>query len=256
MKNKALLLLLLVVGVQSNTTSLTLLANGYDPKEVLLHKGFSEEEINRLSNFTINQVAEQIMQSNEFVYQFFALSETQDDSIETRGIIDEEELSLIITASNYVYDVGFLSEIYVKFYYDWINFPTWRLEDPIAITWDANFFDLVFGSFYQEDRYYRKGDYLFSNGENFYCNDNTITWDAKLQSDNFLGIGGTITKLYGFGEFRLTTKANYENINTSLISNYYHSKKNNVILTLGSQYGYSVSGDNDSANKTLPININ
>ena len=256
MKNKALLLLLLVVGVQSNTTSLTLFANDYDPKEVLLHTGFSEEEINRLSNFTINQVAEQIMQSNEFEYQFFALSETQDASIETRGIIDEEELSLIITTSNYDYDGWFLSEIYVKFYYDWINFPTWRLEDPIAITWDANVFDLIFDSFYQEDRYYRNGDCLFSNGVNFYCNDNTITWDAKLQSEYFLGIGGTITKLYGFGEFKLLTTTNYENINTSLTSNYYHSKKNCAILTLGSPYGYYVSGDNDSANKTLPININ
>ena len=144
----------------------------------------------------------------------------------TRGQIPDDDLTIIITTIINKVENGAVKEIKVKVYYEWTDLPVWRLEDPIVVQWDATKFSYQEGSFYSEDRYERDGDHLHISRTGYYDrNQDSFCWYADLKAGYFLGIGGTISKLYGFGELILNVKDEHQLYGTSFIkTTYVHSK--------------------------------
>lgn len=194
--------------------------------EILEKANFSEEIIGNLSDYTKEGLANQVESEQGFDYKIMTLSETQEHTIQPMGQIPDEDLIIIVTTSIHKIENSKIKEIKVKVYYEWINLPIWRLEDPIIISWDSEKFSYQTESFYSEDRYVRDGDYLHASRRNYYeRNLDTFCWYADLKAGYFLGIGGTIQKLYGFGELVLDVKEEYQTSGVSSIgATYVHSK--------------------------------
>ncbi|MBS5853208.1 MAG: hypothetical protein ACLUG4_08410 [Bacilli bacterium] len=192
--------------------------------EILINAKFPQETINKLSNYTKAELAKQVIENNGFEYKIMTLNEVE--SIATRGQIPDDDLTIIITTMINKVENGAVKEIKVKIYYEWTNLPVWRLEDPIVVQWDATKFSYQEGSFYSEDRYERNGDYLHTSRTGYYDrNQDSFCWYADLKAGYFLGIGGTISKLYGFGELILNVKDEHQLYGTSFIkTTYVHSK--------------------------------
>lgn len=260
MKTKICFLTLLfnLIISQSNYASIICvhaLDEGRYKDQVLLNAGFTEDEINNLSDFTKNMLYEDILNSSNFNFAILNLSEDNNNS-SAKGLIPSEDLTVILTTSNYKIVDNMLTEVYVKLYYDWLDVPIWRLDDPIFVEWDASLFKYKEGSFYYEDRYFRNGDNLYMSGSDHEHNNNILTWDAHLKTGYFLGIGGAITKLYGYGEFYLQAKTPLSSMDTFLHSMYIHSHNVNVNFTIGNVSGYSFTGTNDNTTRDILLQWN
>ena len=177
--------------------------------------------------------------------------------IEITGEIPDEEISLSIevnnvhrNSNNHIIQVDFLVE------FEWIDLPTWRLDDPIAITFDDDIFYFSSSTaLYHESRYKTNNgeDLLYYTVESAYHNNNTLTWDTALKPNNVLGIGGKVVSLYGYATFSLLTKGNYTSINSNVSFDYYHSLYSNSIITLNSPIGYTMSGSYDKATASCNV---
>lgn len=192
--------------------------------EILINADFPQETIEKLSSYTKAELAKQILESDGFEYKIMTLNEVE--SMVTRGQIPDDDLTIIITTIINKVENGAVKEIKVKVYYEWTDLPVWRLEDPIVVQWDATKFSYQEGSFYSEDRYERDGDHLHISRTGYYDrNQDSFCWYADLKAGYFLGIGGTISKLYGFGELILNVKDEHQLYGTSFIkTTYVHSK--------------------------------
>lgn len=120
--------------------------------EILEKANFSEEIISNLSDYTKEELANQVESEQGFNYKIMTLSETQEHTIQPMGQIPDEDLIIIVTTSIHKIENSKIKEIKVKVYYEWINLPIWRLEDPIIISWDSEKFSYQTESFYSEDR--------------------------------------------------------------------------------------------------------
>ena len=179
--------------------------------EILINADFPQETIEKLSSYTKAELAKQILESDGFEYKIMTLNEVE--SMVTRGQIPDDDLTIIITTIINKVENGAVKEIKVKVYYEWTDLPVWRLEDPIVVQWDATKFSYQEGSFYSEDRYERDGDHLHISRTGYYDrNQDSFCWYADLKAGYFLGIGGTISKLYGFGELISVLKKNPKTI--------------------------------------------
>ena len=177
--------------------------------------------------------------------------------IEITGEIPDEEISLSIevnnvhrNSNNHITQVDFLVV------FEWIDLPTWRLDDPIAITFDDDIFYFSSSTaLYHESRYKTNNgeDLLYYTVESAYHNNNTLTWDTALKPNNVLGIGGKVVSLYGYATFSLLTKGNYTSINSNVSFDYYHSLYSNSIITLNSPIGYTMSGSYDKATASCNV---
>lgn len=251
------LLLNVSICLVSNSSSFCVYAlDEYEHEnKVLLDAGFTQDNIDNLSDFTKNMLCDDINNSTNFNFTILNLAENDNNSL-TKGLIPSEDLTVILTTSNYKIVDNKLTEVYVKLYYDWLDVPVWRLDDPIFIEWDASTFKYKEGSFYYEDRYYRNGDNLYMSGSDHEHNNNILTWDAHLKTGYFLGIGGAITKLYGYGEFYLQAKSPLASMDTFLHSMYIHSHNVNVNFSIGSISGYSFTGTNDNTTRDILLQWN
>ena len=179
--------------------------------------------------------------------------------IEITGEIPDEEISLSIevnnvhrNSNNHIIQVDFLVE------FEWIDLPTWRLDDPIVISFDDDIFYYSSSTaLYHESRYKTSNgeDLLYYTVESAYHNNNTLTWDTALKPNNVLGIGGKVVSLYGYATFSLLTKGNYTSINSNVSFDYYHSLYSNSIITLNSPIGYTMSGSYDKATASCSISL-
>lgn len=177
--------------------------------------------------------------------------------IEITGVISDEEISLSIevnnvhrNSNNYITQVDFLIE------FEWIDLPTWRLDDPIVITFDDDIFYYSSSTaLYHESRYKTSNgeDLLYYTVESAYHNNNTLTWDTALKPNNFMNIGGKVVSLYGYATFSLLTKGNYTSINSNVSFDYYYSIGSNAIITLNSPIGYTMSGSYDKATASCNV---
>lgn len=252
------LLLCLLINFISIPKSKCLNALYVDDNEnqTLLNYGFSLDEINSMSKFTKKQLYSDIVCSTNFNFTTFNLSEDDKNNSFIKGIIPSEDLLVILTTSNLKIANNMLTEVRVKLYYDWVDVPVWRLDDPLFVEWDASLFKFKEGSFYYEDRYYRNEDNLYMSGSEHEHNNNVLTWKAHLKTGYFLGIGGIITKLYGYGEFYLQAKEPLEQVDTSLHSMYIHSHNVSVNFTIGNKFGYSYTGANDNTSRDILLQWN
>lgn len=102
-----------------------------------------------------------------------------------------------------------------------MNLPTFRIQDPIIISWDSEKFTYKSGSFYSEDRYSTtaENDVLYKSRTLYHSkNNDSFRWDTNL-IDFLEPHNGIVTELYGSGE--ITLKVNdgyrhYENLNVGV----------------------------------------
>ncbi len=160
-------------------------------------------------------------------------SEAQNNTgIQPYGQIPVSDLTLYFDLSYGVYD-GVLEQIFVQFYYTWNNIPTFRFQDPIAISWDESKFKLKDDSFYKVDKF--TGFYTYEPGVVTWLRDEVhsletgyaiaspsgVSWYADLKGN----IGVTVTELYGYGYFFLEPAHNvtvYEGDTSTLYAHYVH----------------------------------
>lgn len=173
--------------------------------------------------------------------------EVCDDGLMPMGQISSSDLSLVWTISGVRNNDRLID---IKYSYKWLNLPFFRWQDPIAVSWDGDLFEMQDDSFYKVDYY--DGEYVESAGviakvtegihseEYGYASGSPIgvTWYADLK-----GYGDiTVKKLYGYGEFVLekTTSAT----GSSKIYGRYVHPTSGISLSIGiSDYGsFSVSG--------------
>lgn len=175
--------------------------------------------------------------------------EIPENGIIPYGQISTSDLSLVWSVNA---DEDNPDLIIVQYSYKWNKLPFFRWQDPIAVSWDSDLFEMQDDSFYKVDNYdgyvvdpssglilstitggihsqengYAKG---FSSG---------VTWYADLKG--YLGI--TVTKLYGYGEFVLEKKTSKSG--TSKIYGHYVHPTASISLSVNiSDYGsFSVSG--------------
>ena len=220
-------------------------ANGLTTDEILLNANFSQETIDNISDYTKRELVNQIQSSIGFIHQEARLTEPAESEAATRSIIPASDLIFIITNCVEKVEGTKIKEIKVRIYYEWTNLPVWRLEDPILATWSRLPFSFKEGSFHSEDRYIRNGEDSLHVSSNTYTqkNGDTILWYADLKAGYFLGIGGLIDKLYGFGEFILNVNPAYQEFMVGDIEGaYIHSiayTANEFVL--GSEYGYQIT---------------
>lgn len=242
------------------STPSKLKASGLSNDEILKNENFSENVIANLSDYTKEELAKQIQYEVDFKYDIMTLSEMEENSIRPLGQIPDDDLLIIITTSVCNIRDNKVKEIKVRVYYEWTNLPVWRLEDPIIVSWDSEKFQYKSGSFYSEDRYVRNGDHLHVSRYNYYQkNRDTLCWYADLKAGYFLGIGGTIQSLYGFGEFVLDVKDDYQEYGSSFIgTTYVHSKfEVEVGISIYAEVGFSVpTTGNDQVSKDSLFNWN
>ncbi len=249
------------IGLKTSNVKAAKLTND----EILRNANFSESVINRLNDYTKQALVKQIETEENFRYEVMTLSETSENEIMPMGQIPEDDLTIIITTSiNKIAD-NKVKEINVKVYYEWKELPLWRLEDPIIVSWDSEKFSYHPGSFYSEDKYVRNGDHLHVSRNSYYQkNLDTLCWYNDLKAGYFLGIGGTIKSLYGFGEFILDVKDDYQDYGSSFIqTTYVHSLLDvEMRVTINEELGFSVPnvGNDQVANDinfdwSAPIHI-
>lgn len=155
-------------------------------------------------------------------------------SLPTNGImligqIPTSDLSLLWTVHTCTDDE---SLIYVRYDYIWHNLPMSRFQDPVAISWDDDLFNLKTGSFHKVDYY---DTFVYDgNGnpvpdvgnihseESGYASASEagVTWYADLKGYGVL----TPTALYGYGEFALEKKNLYSAGSSLLYGHYVHAK--------------------------------
>lgn len=246
------IILISSIGVKTYHVHASTISN----EEILKSANFSEEIIANLSEYTKEGLVQQIENESGFNYEIMTLTETQESAIQPMGQIPDDDLIVIVTTSLHKVENGKIKEIKVKVYYEWIDLPLWRLEDPIILSWDSEKFSYQTESFYSEDRYVRNGDQLHASRRNYYKrNLDTFCWYADLKAGYFLGIGGTIQKLYGFGELVLDVKDNYQTYGVSSIgATYVHSKVEvETRISIYDEVGFSVptSGNDQVTTDTL-----
>lgn len=240
-----------------NSNSSEVKAQQKSSKDILLEAGFIDEDIASLSDFTLDSLATQVQEHQDLTYQVFKLNESYtNSSVETFGEITTEDLTVILTLYN-ERTINDCFEVCVRLYYDWNKLPTWRLEDPVIISWDSDVFEYKEGTFNHEDHYYRNGkDTTYMSGSAMENNLNTLVWKAALKTGYFLGIGGKITKLYGFGEFYLKSFPYVSHIDTYVKAKYVHSLTANAQVNVKNSLGYSLSGSHDSASRNGTVQHN
>ncbi|MFV0243379.1 MAG: hypothetical protein ACK5H4_25520 [Lacrimispora sphenoides] len=120
------------------------------------------------------------------------------NGIMLRGQIPSGDLSLVWGLSRY----STSGNVLVTYSYDWNNIPDWRWQDPIGVSWDPNYFEMIDNSFYKIDKYDSPfGLGLVQSEEYGYANASRsgVTWYADL------ALLGDLA-LYGHGEFLLKPK--------------------------------------------------
>lgn len=155
-----------------------------------------------------------------------------DDSMQPYGQISTDDLTLYFDLF-YVATDGILDFILVYFYYNWERMPTFRWQDPIAISWDDTKFRLHGQFFHKADKYScvipnLDGSHTWVFDELYSFEDGYaiaspagVAWYADLKGD----VGMVVTELYGYGSFRLTAAHGttiYEGESSTLYAHYVH----------------------------------
>jgi len=242
-KNKsALLLTVLFLTTFNFPKGIQLTASSLDKPTQdiqLSNAGFDEDTLNSLSEFTKSKLSNQLTEDN---FQFEIIrSEMFEHTLSYQSVIPNEDIVFILTTSNFEYNNGSPSKIKLCLYYEWLNLPIWRLEDPMIISWDNSLFSF-FCLLSHEDHYLLNGiDHTYMSNSTCESNTNTVIWNACLKTGNFLGIGGTIQGLYGFGEVILNLNSSTSSIIALFHTKYVHSKFASVSYSLGTYSGYSIS---------------
>ncbi len=178
--------------------------------------------------------------------------EQDDFLIQPRGQISTEDLQLSFVYSASYASSGKLEYIEVTFLYNWLNLPVFRWQDPIAITWDEDVFEMQSGSFYKVDyydgmKYNGTGTYIgnvigaIHSEEYGYASASPagVTWYADLAG--YLAV--VPTRLYGGACFILEAKNTTYSGNSRLYSHYVHPTMSAGVDLLVDSYGnISISG--------------
>lgn len=156
-----------------------------------------------------------------------------DNEIQPYGQISTSDLSLWFVYSITTKNGNELDFILVSFYYEWLNMPVARLQDPIAVSWGDELLRLEDNSFNKIDKY---SGYYFDLTQNLititdaiqseedgYANASPagVSWYADLKGN----IGLTVTELYGYGSFHLVPAHGttvYTGTYTTLYAHYVH----------------------------------
>lgn len=169
-------------------------------------------------------------------YDSFSISYSENQSenpIQPRGQISTDDLSLVFYISGVFNEDDEFEHLFVQFYYEWLNIPVFRYQDPIYVTWNEDKFRLEDDTFYKIDKY--SGVMVNTDGTHIWYTDETksleegyacaspsgVAWYADL-TDSF---GITITELYGYGCFRLVAAHDATityGMSETLYANYVH----------------------------------
>ena len=156
--------------------------------------------------------------SNEttFIKEFDSNGDVVFETPCSKGTIDNSDLELIMTHYNYS------NYISVHLNYKWLNEgePFYRFQDPIAVTWDNDYFRYITGTFQRYDNAKEyTGTIIRRSGTTLSELDNEgLGWHADL-----IGPTGAYQSNYGYGKFQLEKKA--ASANTELYYKYAHIKQ-------------------------------
>lgn len=226
-----------------------LVARGY-PQMVLDEMSMpAKESICKDATNNFNGAVVIIYQEETGSFDSYEISE---NGIMPVGQIPTGDLSIVLdTASER--DSNGDELIKVTCSYKWKVLPTFRLQDPIAISWDDKLFEMKDGSFHKIDKYdaalvdpitgivtsYANGqihseEYGYARGFSA-----GVTWYADLKGHNLMS--PTIS-LYGAGEFRLRKKTPAFGSSTIYV-HYVHAKIGvGAGINIGDYGSFSVTG--------------
>ena len=232
-------------------------------EEILIANGFDTATIDSLSEYTKTELAKQLQDSPTLEFEVVTASfESEDNQMVARGQIPDDDLLIIITTEITKVEYGTIKEITVKVYYEWLNLPFWRIQDPIIISWDSDKFTYKPGSFYSEDRYSTNelGDVLHTSRTNYYDkNNNTLCWYSDLKDSYLVNGLDAVNGLYGFGEIVLEPNEGYQYYGQSSVgATYVHSKLLiTATVSLGFTVGFEIPGTgNDQVATSVRVNWN
>lgn len=168
------------------------------------------------------------------------------DGIMLLGQIPTADLTLTWSVSN---NNKTGTEKLVMYSYSWNKLPFFRWQDPMAVSWDSDKFEMKDSSFYKVDKYdgfianesyYESFTGEIKSEEYGYARafDSGVTWYADLVG--YLGI--TATKLYGHSEFVLRKLATGSGSST-LYGHYVHPTASvSLSINIGDYGSFSVTG--------------
>lgn len=235
-------------------THINVYASELTSDDVLINAGFDEDLVSKLSDYTKDNLAYQVLNEEGFGYEVMSMSETDTGEPVTRGQIPDDDLFIIITTSIAKVEDNKVKEIKVKVYYEWTDNPFWRTQDPIVVNWDNEKLEYKAESFHAEDRY------ITDDGEDkshikrdtyFERNNDTLCWYADLK------VGSLV--LYGFGEFTLSVKEDYQSYGSSILGvTYVHSKMGITVgISVYAEVGCEIPGtNNDQMSTDIGFNWN
>lgn len=272
--SKLLCVVLSLIIIISNPVALLANEMGENiPDTYLLEKGYPQCFIDVISEETKQTIyAEDLYYAGGSIWYYDEdtgdFTEATDDGeevgIQPRGQIEDHELEMNFMFSKRYASDGTLEYIYVDFYYNWLELPVSRFQDPIAVTWDEDLFEMQSGSFHKVDwfdgmHYSGTGTYIgnvigvvHSEAYN-YANScpGGVSWYADLAGY----ITYIPTRLYGGASFKLVPKFSTSTGEAKIRVHYVHpflvgsygfdiSEAGNLSLSGGSS-GYDEMGTDD-----------
>lgn len=223
--------------------------------EVLLERNYPQHVLDRLSDETkiglYSNSALSYMSSTCLNYDEETGTYSDVSNPQQRGHIgdDELELTFIYSAAYEDENEEALDYIQVTFVYDWLNVPAFRWQDPVAVSWDDEYFRMIPGSFSKADYYYNTiydcwYTYATSNSPSD-LNDAGVSWYANLAEIVMCN------RLTGSAEFQIEPvpeKQPLTSVNSIIYGKYIHPKVSIGCSVVVSKYGtfdVSVDGNYD-----------
>ena len=192
----------------------------------------------------------------------------EDYTISNDGIMPLGQIPTADLTLNFSFWGSFTSSSTIKvfFHYDWKNLPVFRWQDPMAVSWNDELFEMPPQTFYKVDKfdgykldpssvdvYYPVTGEIHSE-ENGYADASPagVTWYADLKG---YGSGIKIKKLYGYGYFSLEkiTSASGSSI---LYGHYVHPTVSTTpYINIGDYGTFSVSGGSNYDERGSSVRI-
>lgn len=220
-------------------------------------RGFPEYVIELMSEDTKKEVYKEntkfegavVEYYNEDKGEFSTLAFTPgEETYIPYGQIPTDHLSMVYTISS-KWAGSYLDYMKVTFDYEWNDTPFNRYQDPIAISWDGDKFDLQADSFHKVDKYtYAKADAWgnvtypteIHSDEWGYAKATSdgVTWYADLKGHTV-----NVWDLFGYATFNLEPTSSTQSGSSTLYAHYAHAKTTGSLSIGIPGFGsFSVSG--------------
>ena len=241
------------------TTASPIFAVEPDPGEIdalLMERGFPSEVVSRM-----DEMQKQMLLDNPDVGYLgsfsiqYSESPSAGNGMQPYGQIPTSDLTLTFDVTCQV-DDGEFAQLLIFFYYNWNNLPFWRVQDPIALSWDETKFRLKDNTFYKIDYYsayligldqsvtwYHGVTHSYEKGY-AQASPSGVSWYADLKAN--VGLTLVMTELYGHGAFILVPAHGttvYEGETSTIYAHYVHALSNlNLSIAVSSFGSFDISG--------------